>query len=225
MFWPAGDDDESSDEEVDFDLDDGEEEGEEDDEEGEEEVSGEEDGEEEGEESDEQAEEAEPKVGSKRKLDNADLIGDRILTDEDFALIRKRRLMQQVQKIRGKDKMKRNIDSVTAREQLCVGLSACVWLQLEDMEEEELEDELDEMGGGAGFSEKVTDMDLMGYHKKKKLDKEERVASIMKGREVRISCAKFAVLSTWSRGVRNSVGRQIKVAALPTRSRIKRRRI
>merc|ERR1712086_217929 len=130
---------------------------------GEEEVSGEE----EGEDSDgEEAEEAEPKVGSKRKADNVDLIGDRILTDEDFALIRKRRLMQQVQKIRGKDKMKRNIDS------------------LADMDEEELEQELDE-GGGASFSEKVTEVDLMGYHKKKKLDKEERVACIMAGREGR----------------------------------------
>merc|ERR1712166_315207 len=163
LLGPQGDDDESSDEEVDFDLDDGEEgeEGEEDDD-GEEEVSGEEEGEDSGEE----AEEAEPKVGSKRKADNVDLIGDRILTDEDFALIRKRRLMQQVQKIRGKDKMKRNIDS------------------LADMDEEELEQELDE-GGGASFSEKVTEVDLMGYHKKKKLDKEERVACIMAGREGR----------------------------------------
>ena len=44
-------------------------------------------------------------AATKRKL-AADMIGDRILTDEDFRKIKRRQLIQQVENIRGANKIK-----------------------------------------------------------------------------------------------------------------------
>eukprot|EP00656_Telonema_subtile_P006948 TRINITY_DN13235_c0_g1_i2.p1 TRINITY_DN13235_c0_g1~~TRINITY_DN13235_c0_g1_i2.p1 ORF type:complete len:277 (+),score=103.72 TRINITY_DN13235_c0_g1_i2:87-917(+) len=143
-------------------------------EESDEEESGEEDEEEESGEEEEETKEGAPaedvdeSAEKKRKLD--EFVGDRILTEADFRNIRRKQLMQQVQKARGANKIQ--------------GLNKRKMEELEAMEDEELEEEAGEDEDKSSIA-KVDPSELHGWHKKKKLTKAERVACIMEGREGR----------------------------------------